>query len=115
MEKLFSKFAPLTFRLISTLCGVQEGEHAGNHAYQSYLGIEKVTIDSADELASMRQGWAEDDVWQDKIELRMDAGTALVVKGPEVDLSQLELQIPVDQDVRNEVGLGRRRYRGTRN
>ena len=68
MENLFAECAPLTFQLISTLCGVREGEHAGNRTYLSYRGLNPDTVDSADEMAGAEQGWAEDDDWQDEIE-----------------------------------------------
>ena len=68
VENLFTECVPLTFRLISALCGVREGEHAGNHTYLTRQGSDQNLYDSADEIAGMAQGWDEDDEWQDEVE-----------------------------------------------
>ena len=69
VENLFSQRAPLTFRLVSALCGVREGEHAGSRTYLSYLGLDSDGIDSADEMAGAEPGWEADDDWQDEFEV----------------------------------------------
>lgn len=48
---------------------MQEGEHAGSRTYLSYLGLDPDGINSADEMAGAEPGWAEDDDWQDEIEM----------------------------------------------
>ena len=57
--------APLTFQLISALCGVRDGEHAGQQTYLSSLHRNDDSPDSADELADIADGWDEGDSWRD--------------------------------------------------
>lgn len=57
--------APLTFRLVSALCGVREGEHAGQQAYLSSEHQNEDSNDSVDELANVEEAWDEGDSWRD--------------------------------------------------
>lgn len=63
------KCAPLTFQLISALCGVRDGEHAGQQTYLSSLHRHEGSPDSADELADVEEGWDEGDSWRDDSQL----------------------------------------------
>ena len=56
---------PLTFRLVSTLCGVRDGEHAGQQTYLSSVCAIADSLDSADELADVEEAWDEGDSWRD--------------------------------------------------
>ena len=65
VENLFTERAPLTFRLVNSLCGVRDGEHAGQRTYLSSICANSDLCDSADELGDVEEGWDEGDSWRD--------------------------------------------------
>ena len=63
---------PLTFRLVSALCGVRDGEHAGQQSYLRSSSRSGNLFDSADELADIEDGWDEDDSWRDETQFFLE-------------------------------------------
>ena len=82
VENLFAERAPLTFRLVSNLCGVRDGEHAGQQTYLSSVCTNADSFDSADELADVEEAWDEGNSWRDDSQFFFVADNSEVLVPP---------------------------------